>query len=190
MINHKKKTKIQFFFQKINHTRTWDCWQRPDCFHALFVSTGLTFRNKLSISGSTCTISKPKSNICHRCYITKFLCDLNKKIGVVKIKPPYLRFRICWEFTHSSNNFIAVRKRERRGWNRIGSGEIKRLSAADCEKCSSYQEGDLGCRAGNGGLRGEWGTLGVQVGGGVKGESYGTVLQHSKFLMKSAIGFQ
>lgn len=113
MINHKKKTKIQFFFQKLNHTRTWDCWQRPNCFHALYVSTGLTFRNKLSISGSTCTISKPKSNICHRCYITKFLCDLNKKIGVVKIKPPYLRFRICWEFTHSLNNFIAVRERER-----------------------------------------------------------------------------
>lgn len=171
MINHKKKTKIQFFFQKINHTRTWDCWQRPNCFHALYVSTGLTFRNKLSISGSTCTISKPKSNICHRCYITKFLCDLNKKIGVVKIKPPYLRFRICWEFTHSLNNFIAVRERERerRGWNRIGSGEIKRLSAADCEKCSSYQEGDLGCRAGNGGPRREWGTLGVQDGGGGQG---------------------
>lgn len=39
----------------------------------------------------------------------------------------------------------------------------------------------------SGGNGGPWG---VQEGGGVKGESYGTVLQHSKFLMKSAIGFQ
>lgn len=31
---------------------------------------------------------------------------------------------------------------------------------------------------------------GSKKGEGVKGESYGTVLQHSKFLMKSAIGFQ
>lgn len=166
MINHKKKTKIQFFFQKLNHTRTWDCWQRPNCFHALYVSTGLTFRNKLSISGSTCTISKPKSNICHRCYITKFLCDLNKKIGVVKIKTPYLRFRICWEFTHSLNNFIAVRERERE--KRLKSNRLW-WNKATQRRGSSYQEGDLGCRAGNGGPRREWGTLGVQDGGGGQG---------------------
>lgn len=55
---------------------------------------------------------------------------------------------------------------------------MKRLSAADCEKCSSYREGDLGCRA----SRGKWGTQegmgdpgGSKGDEGVKGESYGTV---------------
>lgn len=70
---------------------------------------------------------------------------------------------------------------------------MKRLSAADCEKCSSYREGDLGCRA----SRGKWGTQegmgdpgGSKEDEGVKGESCGTVLQDSKILMKPAIGFQ